>query len=103
MSRCDQCSTDILAIRIADTDPTIMRALAVQVAFDRSTREVVHHPPAGVSSGACAKLRCVNAVQSHGRARYNDGVRISDLNLCDSWYGGHQGRNEKDVFQVLGP
>lgn len=102
MSCCNQRCTDILSIGIADPDPPIVRALSVQVAFDRSPREIVHHPPARIAACAGAKLGRIDAIQTDGRARHDDGIRIPDLNLGEGRCGDYQECEEMDIFQVFG-
>ncbi|GAA6159196.1 hypothetical protein NBRC116589_13700 [Ruegeria sp. HU-ET01832] len=62
MTRSDYGSSNVLTVGIADSNPTVIRSLTVELALNVLASQKVNHPAFSVLTGTSTKLRCVHSV-----------------------------------------
>ncbi len=62
MPRSDDGRTNILPIRVADPDPSVVRAVTIQLAVHRTSAEKIEHPPLGILTSPTVQFGRVHTV-----------------------------------------
>ncbi len=75
----DYCGTYVLSVSVANTNVSIMGALAVQFAFYGFAAKIVNHPALCALPRLCAEFGRIYIVQSNRGALDNDSVSVSDV------------------------